>query len=113
MPERNRSESPDDAGLDRGLDGVLDGVEGLRLATGLRIALTLSRATVRAIAPKARVKERWTDRLNSGLSELRAINATDASCRARAAEIHASGRPAPIRAAGRGRNAKNDMGYMG
>ena len=107
MPERNRSTAPDAAGLDRGLDGVA----GLGLAAGLRIALTPSRATVRAIAPKARMKERWTDRLTSGPSERRAISATAASSRARAAEIHASRRPAPIRAAVHDRNTKNDMGW--
>ena len=63
-----------DAGLERGVDRVA----GLRFAAGLRIALTPARATVRAIAPKACVSERWTDRLNSGLSERRAISATAA-----------------------------------
>ena len=63
-----------DAGLDRGLDRVA----GLRFAAGLRIALTPARTTVRAIAPKACVSERWMDRLNSGLSERRAISATAA-----------------------------------
>ena len=63
---------------DTGLDRVLDRVAGLRLAAGLAIALTPARATVRAMAPKARVNERWTDRLNSGLSERRAISATAA-----------------------------------
>ena len=107
MPERNRSTAPDAAGLDRGLDGVA----GLGLAADLRIALTPSRAAVRAIAPKARMKERWTDRLTSGPSERRAISATAASSRASSAEIHASCRPAPIRAAVHDRNAKNRMGW--
>ena len=71
MPERKTVAALEDAGLDRGVDRVA----GLRFAAGLRIALTPARATVRAIAPKARVNERWTDRLNSGLSERRAISA--------------------------------------
>ena len=82
MPERKTVAALADAGLDRGLDRGwdrgLDRVAGLRFAAGLRIALTPARATVRAIAPKARVNERWTDRLNSGLSERRAISTTTA-----------------------------------
>ena len=74
MPERKTVAALADAGLDRGLDRVA----GLRFAAGLRIALTPARATVRAIAPKACLSERWTDRLNSGLSERRAISATAA-----------------------------------
>ena len=70
MPERKTVAALADAGLDR--------VAGLRFAAGLRIALTPARATVRAIAPKACLSERWTDRLNSGLSERRAISATAA-----------------------------------
>ena len=71
MPERKTVAALADAGLGRGVDRVA----GLRFAAGLRIALTPARATVRAIAPKACLIERWTDRLNSGLSERRAINA--------------------------------------
>ena len=74
MPECKTAAALEDASLDRGLDRVA----GLRFAAGLRIALTPARATVRAIAPKARVNERWTDRLNSGLSERRAISTTAA-----------------------------------
>ena len=74
MPERKTVAVLEDAGLDRGVDRVA----GLRFAAGLRIALTPARATVRAIAPKACLSERWTDRLNSGLSERRAISATAA-----------------------------------
>ena len=85
MPERNSVAALEAAGLDRGVDRVA----GLRLAAGLAIALTPARATVRAIAPKARVNERWTDRLNSGLSERRAISATPASNNTRAAESYA------------------------
>ena len=74
MPERKTVAASENAGLDRGVDRVA----GLRFAAGLRIALTPARATVRALAPKACESERWTDRLKSGLSERRAINATSA-----------------------------------
>ena len=86
MPERKTVAALEDAGLDRGVDRGVDRVAGLRFAAGLRIALTPARATVRAIAPKACVNERWTDRLKSGLSERRAISATAASSHTRAAK---------------------------
>ena len=86
MPERNSVAALEAAGLDRGVVRGVDRAAGLRFVAGLAIALTPARATVRAIAPKARVNERWTDRLNSGLSERRAINRTPASNNTRAAE---------------------------
>ena len=80
MPERKPVAALDAAGFERGLDRGVDRFGSLRFAAGLATALTPARATVRAIALKACLNERWTDLPNSGLNERRAINRAAARC---------------------------------